>query len=299
MIIDSHSHITIDKTAIFKNYDIKRLTEEMNQNGVDYAISFINPFVKELLCPVDSKHKIQILDGYRDNELMIYCTICKKIIYKGKDPLRRYNEKFLKICKKDNRIIPFVFLSMSKNTINHEIDFFEENYKNSFVGFKIHPTINMRACDSIGIINSSRPLIIHSGVESYANPNHCLELAKYYNGNISVAHCGRFNKKFFDNLKNYQNVFIDTSPIIFLYNLYKKKPNRLYGIFSLIKNEEDLVNYLLTNVNITRILFASDTPFGSLKDEVNFFKNIIIDEKDKIVYKNCINFLWGYFSIDN
>lgn len=289
-IIDSHVHLHVnnnDKLDEYKFYNISDLLNDQQKYKISKSVCFLNPFVPELLCKVNCKHRIKIMD--KDNkEVQIYCENCKKIIYSGIDSLRSLNIQLLEQTRGIKSIIPFVYLNISK-AINSEVNYFEQYYDDLVMGYKIHPKLCSRHLSSV-TINSNKPIIVHTGVQEETSPADIIKFAKNYKGDVILAHCARFSEKELLIIKNTSNLYIDISPFLTLYKSIKEKPNTLYDISYLgkINNPTDLLQKLIDYVGINKIVFGTDVPFTNFKEEIEFILNcdIIKKDKEKILFDN-------------
>ena len=64
-IIDSHVHLHVsdnDKLDEYNFYNILDLLNDQQKYKINKSVCFLNPFVPELLCKVNCKHRIKIVD---------------------------------------------------------------------------------------------------------------------------------------------------------------------------------------------------------------------------------------------
>lgn len=302
-IIDSHVHLHVsdnDKLDEYNFYNILDLLNDQQKYKINKSVCFLNPFVPELLCKVNCKHRIRIVDK-DDKELQIYCENCEKIIYSGIDPLRLLNIQLLKQTREIKSIIPFVYLNISK-AINSEVRYFEQYYGDLVMGYKIHPKLCSRHLSSV-TINSNKPIIVHTGVQEETSPADIIKFAKNYKGDVILAHCARFSEKDLLIIKNTSNLYIDISPFLTLYKSIKEKSNTLYDIsyFGKINNPTDLLQKLINYVGINKIVFGTDAPFTNFKEELEFILNcdIIKADKEKILFNNFYSLLHKTRRVEN
>lgn len=204
--------------------------------------------------------------------MIAFCTTCNKIIYEGKDPFREYNILLMELCKKFNSK-PNLLLSMSNSTINEEIKFYEKNFHNMFLGYKLHPTSNFRNINEIKKFDSNRPILIHNDVHNYDSINNSINFALRYSGNVVLAHSYLLMAKEKLNIKN---LYFDICPVDnFKNNINKIKHNQNYNNF------KNIYNSALKYIEIDKLLFGTDWPYGDILDNYNEIIKADIEEKDK------------------
>lgn len=210
-VIDSHMHIGFDcNNDYYAEKGIKEYLNEVKNTNMIFFIPSVNPKIslftckndcsneceilansKEKVCPIGclnrNRHRISIVDGLSGN-LIAFCQRCKKKIYEGSDPFRKYNIMLMELCKDSNKALPNLVLTISNSTINQEIKFYEENFKKLYTGYKIHQTTNMRSIDTLNYINSKRTILVHSDLHEYDSINNILNFSERYDGNIVIAH---------------------------------------------------------------------------------------------------------------
>ena len=302
--IDSHMHINLACNASY--YRDKRVDEYLNimhNKGIDFFIPSINPKIitftcdedcsincdilaasEEIVCPVDCKkrdrHRVKVMDS-KDGELIAYCTKCKKIIYEGEDPFHKYNIELIELCKK-LKVLPLLNLSISNSTINREVKFFEENYGDSFIGYKVHPTSCMRSIDDIDHIDSERTILIHTDVHEYDSIENAINFAKRYKGNVVLAHSYLLrDKSLIDGL---DNIYFDICPTD---NFIKSKDMIEHN--KAFDESSDVYQAALQYLPEDRLLFGSDWPYGSVSNNKDILDNSNIDKnvKKKVLGMNA------------
>lgn len=127
-------------------------------------------------------------------------------------------------------ILPFVSFSL-RDKINEQCDFIRElSYKHNIYGLKHHTK-----ADQIGIDKYEKygtpilelakdlnfPIMIHSDLNGISSAVHVFNIAsKYPSVRFCLAHFAGFSKLFFRELveynKNYNNIFFDSAPSLFL-----------------------------------------------------------------------------------
>lgn len=283
-MIDTHVHITLpEQKVLHHKLSLSEYVSQIERVGGGKGIVFLNPFDDKYCCPNSLKdnrlHK-SIVQNISKDTYCIACENCKTVHYKGEDIFRKDNIKLLNLAN-DYNMYALAFLTAPNLSVQHQVDYYEKNYP-GFLGYKIHPTISMFPADKLHIC-SNKTIVFHCGNDKYASPQQLLEFAKKYSGNVVIAHCARFDKRALREISDMKNVWIDMSPFTFLYELIKRKPQQLCDTWSEIGEKNDigmLFDAIADCVGLEKILFASDAPFGNLKKEINFLKNLHLREHD-------------------
>lgn len=291
-MVDTHAHITpTTATAIHHEITLNEYTAAAKAAGISKIYVFLNPFISGFLCPHSPKHKVEITSGQRNNEYVIKCVDCGCIVYRGVDLFYSHNISLADECSKSNLDVqPIAFLASPYKQLNERISEYEET--GLFAGYKLHPTICHQSPADIPRLTCNRPIIIHSGVGCYEDPENAIQFARNYPGPVIIAHCARFKRSVLTLVREMDNVWIDTSPFIFLWNLYETKPHRLYLKGSQqFSTPKELFYNMLETVGEDKVVFASDEPFGNLKTETEFIKSLALTPTQyrKITHQNAIN----------
>ena len=293
MLFDSHAHVNIPSADVrFRpEYSINSLLSEMDKHKIDKSVVMINPTFRFFKCPKDNKHKVAVQDTDKKNTLRLHCIQCNTTLYEGPDPTRIYNLELLeKIEPFSERFFPMLTITLSNSTIPFEVSFFESHFSNKFVGYKVHPRICFRPLDEITIFPTTRPILIHTGVDFPPTQTN-LNFVRNYKGTVILAHAGRFDSNFLYFTKNFPNVYIDTAPSSLM---YKGKLTDLHPPFNtLISKPNDIYKYLIEQIGEDKLLFGSDVPWGNYSDEIEIFNsgNFSKDVYDKISYLNLLSAL--------
>lgn len=274
-MIDIHAHINLNKKYLrhsevttedfFKNY---------LKNNLKASVIMINPAPSDICCELGHfvQHKAK-----QNNEMFVQCTVCDKITYEGIDPYHDENIKMLELCynRKEN-LLPFVCLSMANSTIKNEINFFETNFKDKFVGWKLHPSL-CNCCLDDCIFDSKRPIIIHTATREPATAKHAIQFAKNYSGNVLLCHAASLDYSVLEAAKNMKNIFFDVCPLGTLIQKF---------------GEKDLLEFV-RSMPKDRLLFGSDVPWGETESEMKLFLNLIkvIGIDKDTIYNNTLTFL--------
>lgn len=293
-IIDAHCHIKCDND--FQS-NLFKLKTSMIKNGIKKSILFIDPFVDEFKCPnssLENFHYCHVTDKLDliDN-LSIMCDTCSKIIYNGEDPFNVYNRKLFDALD-DSSFYLFLTLSLSNKTINRNINEFHYLYGEKLKGLKLYTGLSDLVLNDLIELKSDLPLIIHTGKAYNQNPENMIEFLKKYKGYVILAHYARFCPHIVDIIKNYDNIYVDTSPSYYIYNNYINRDKKC-GLFDYanISQPEDLYYKAIDLYGIDKVIFGSDYPFSNLSDEISLLNNLKLsdDEYKKIAYKNLMKVL--------
>ena len=293
-IIDAHCHISVNGNF---NQNLDQLKVDMKKNGINKAILFIDPFVKEFTCPKESKdnfHYCHISDKSQDlSKLSIFCDKCEKHIYYGDDPYDKYNKKLFEEVN-DSMFYLFLMLSISNNTINNNIDKFKYLHGYKICGLKLYTGLTDVTLNNLKNLNSHLPLLIHTGKAFNQDPKNMIKFLKSYKGYIILAHYARFCPEVVELVKAYDNIYVDTSPSAYIYKEYINRVKKR-GLFDYkgIDKPEDLYYKALELFGIDKLIFGSDYPFSSLDNEVELLKRVKLTETefDKITNKNITKIL--------
>lgn len=293
MLFDSHAHVASTTTEIrFRpDYTIESIIHDMDLYNIDKALVMINPLFKSLKCTENLKHRVIVQDTANYGVLRLFCLQCNKVIYEGPDPMHKYNLEFLEACAKyPNRFFPMLTLLLSNSTIPTEVSFFEKNYASSFIGYKLHPRVCFRSIDEITSFPSSRPVIIHIGID-FPSTTTNINFVKNYTGSVLLAHAGRFDPALLYYAKNFPNVYIDTAPSSLMFN--GRQTDLLAPYNTLIQTPEDIYKYLIHEIGENKVLFGSDVPWGNYEKEISILNAAKLSKTvyDKISHLNLINAL--------
>lgn len=289
MIFDTHVHITLlGQNVLHHKMVLPDYVQRLKAVGGSNAIVFLNPHDPFYCCPKsfeeDNLHKSEVVD-FDEHEYQIKCVRCNTIHYKGEDVFRNENIELLQAADSYN-LYTLAFITAPNQSIQNQIDYYERHYP-GFLGYKIHPTIMMYPAEKL-FIKSKKTIVFHSGNDLFSSPNQIIEFAKRYDGNVVIAHFARFDKASLHTISKMNNVWVDTSPFTFLHSLLLNKPYRLCCEND-YRKIDDLFYHLIDIVGCDKVIFASDSPWGNLIDEVNFFNSLSISdiEREKILYKNA------------
>ncbi|MDO5556014.1 MAG: amidohydrolase family protein [Clostridia bacterium] len=311
MIIDTHSHLNTSTNG-FYFFNGLSISNFVSSYPDDYkAIVCLNPKISEFSCPNDctqhcgyySKnfnvekckkgclyeniHPVSTVDS-SSNSLTLQCLKCGTIIYKGEDPLRKYNIALLKQTTNfPNTLYPMIYLNISNNTIANEIQFYEKNYP--IVGYKIHPQTNYRSIDDLDDIPTELPILVHTGIGKYDHPKFAIEFSKRHKGIVILAHACRLDIDSLKAVNDSPNLYLDVCPSHMLFN--SKDFAIAAPIRESIQSPQDIYKTVLKYVSIDKILFGSDYAWGLPKAELAIVQSLPISDKDKekILYRNAIN----------
>lgn len=298
-------HLSSDcNNSCYANRKIADYMESSSPESISSFIPSLNPKILTLTCKKDcsnsclilkksvekvcpfecenrDRHRVVIVDGLNGN-LIAYCTKCDEIIYEGKDPLRKYNIELMEICKTNNSAMPNLLLTISNSTINDEVKFYEENFANYFLGYKIHQSQNMRSINSLRGIDSMRTILVHSDRHAFDSIYGPINFAKRYKGNIVLAHSYLLENPFF--IRESCNLYYDVCPTDNLRKYMSLIPHN--GAFNCFDNIYDVaISYLPED----RILFGTDWPYGDIKSNIDEVLNSHLsdNQKEKVLSLNA------------
>ncbi len=313
MIINSHVHCNPQSVCFFYNhYKLRNLISEMDSCGIDISLPSLNPKLDIFRCPNDcsyvcpfsdnvnnnmqncvncpspKKHRTMIVDYH--THIALVCKTCNLIVYKtAQDPVRRYNIELIKSSRKlRDRIKPFVFLTVG-STAQKEIDFFEENFKGEFIGYKLHPWTNQASVENLHL-NTKLPFLIHTGMRDLESSKNAIAFAKNHpNNSVVLAHAVQLSNEFLTTVSQMNNTYIDCCPSPFLYR--NKSGSLLPNVTDFINSPSEIYEFALHYLSSEKILFGTDSPWGSSIDELNVISNLNItqEQKENILFKNAQN----------
>lgn len=309
MFIDTHSHLNTSKQGFyfFNGLSIDTLVANYPQDCK--AIICLNPKISEFSCPNDCTkkcryygtnsnvekctkgciyeniHTVSTFDE-KNGEISLKCTKCGHIVYKGKDPLRRYNIELLEQVAKYPNLYPMIYLNISNETICDEIQFYESNYP--IVGYKLHPQTNYRSVDELIDFPTTLPILIHTGLSTYDHPKNVINFAKRHKGPIILAHAARLDVECLKAVNELPNLYLDVCPSNLL---FKSKDFALAApLREKVSSPQDIYSLVLKYVSVDKILFGSDYAWGIPNEELSVVESLPITEadKEKILYKNAL-----------
>lgn len=304
--IDIHTHAS---GINFTNYylgafpycnNISDLVSKMQQNGIDYSVTF----------PVPTN-----VDTY--NSPNIDKDIRKVLELYEKHPYFFENQRLLNetIIFGNGKILPFIMLSLYSK-IDEQIDtYLELKEKYDIYGFKINPTTDRKNISTIlyndklksFLEKENLPVMIHSASDEYSSGISCLSLVKELkNVRFCIAHAARLDDSFLAKVNDLKNTWFDLSPIIKLYELLKIQKAD-YFIKNNINSIYEFVMFLCNNFS-DKVLFGTDYPWsycGYLKsnldkeliniyeENIKVFKKLPINTYKKITTDNAMDYLFG------
>lgn len=313
MIINSHVHINTNRNYFFYNdYVLERFLQEMQENNIDLAFPALNPKLEIFRCPNDcsmqcvkqkkgeslinnnlndcdcnypNRHRTGIIE--EDGYMAIRCKTCgKTILSSDVDALRKYNEELIRITKPYRRKVkPLIYVLLCESTMQSEINFFEENYGNEFVGFKLHPW-NDQVSVADFKLNTTKPILIHTGVRRLESARNAITFAKNNpETRVVIAHAAALDKEALKQIAVLDNVYIDCCPSSFMYE------SRYDCLFSPeeIQAPQDIYYKALEFLPSDKILFGTDSPWGNSKQELMTINNLQVPErvKNQILFENA------------
>lgn len=321
MIINSHVHLNTDNNFFFYNcYTLGSFLGEMARSGIDISFPCINPKVDLYRCPNDcsincrnsgdssdctgnnlkinnnlqfcpcsnpGRHRVVLLE--HDGKAVLKCKTCGKVISESIiDPLRKYNIKLILETRPYRHILkPLLYVSLCNATLQNEIDYFETNFTDDFIGFKFHPWNDQVSVNGF-YVKTNRAILIHCGTRLLEHPLNAINFAKLNpKVRIIIAHAAALSENALMQVSEVDNVFIDCCPSTFL---YKNKESSLED-YAEIHSPEDIYYKILDFVPSNRILFGTDSPWGNGLDELKVVRNLKVSKKvkEQILFRNAIH----------
>jgi len=152
-------------------------------------------------------------------------------------------------------------------------------------GVKLHPDIQRFKIDDYRCLKIyelcekfNLPILMHTGDNrfDYSNPNRMLPIMEIYtNLKVVGAHLGGWSvwNDAIEKLSNLTNFYVDTS-----------------SSFKFM--DKDKAKEIIKSYGFTRVLFATDYPMWSIKDELDYLFDLGFDEEDykNILYNNAMRF---------
>ena len=306
MIINSHVHVnTSGNFFYYPEYDLQEFLAEMQENRISIAFPALNPKVDIFRCPNEEtqhlssekpictatheraklQHRVAVFSS--DNQLILQCKTCGKVITKTSiDPLRVHNKELIMLTKPYRSALkPLLYLLLSKLTMQQEIDFWENNYPNSFVGFKLHPW-NDQVSVADFRLHASKPFLIHTGIRELESAKNAIAFAKN-NPNLKVvlAHAAALDENALQEISLLDNVWIDCCPSTFMYE------NR-FSAFAFpqdITSPADIYYKVLDYLPSSKVLFGTDSPWGNSRQELAVIQQLQVPKsvKAQILYRNA------------
>lgn len=261
-VIDCHSHCgTLDYCDFLKDrncltQNVTDLSYMVKMSDIDYAVTF----------PYPTTTYYNIYDFVNGN---YRCSDTHSV------PFQHENLKILKDVEKYriNNILPFMAISL-KEKVESQIEFIEtcmETYP--IYGLKYHPerdctkTKDLLKNDIIFdfLKRKNIPIIIHSQMTPYSDPNDTLEVCDMYRDvRVSIAHLGRLDTRFLNNLAETKrnNVFIDCCPIR---KICRDTTNHPFHPDISTTSPSTLIDSVFEITS--NILWGSDSPYNVKSDE--------------------------------
>jgi hypothetical protein len=277
MIFDIHAHgIFDDEKDFFSLNEILRLMEDNGIGLTGLTLDTSSPNLKKSVIK-------ELAVGFK------------------KDPYKSHNVYMLNAIREkglEDKIFPFLYLPPIKRLAIDSIAFYEERFGNRQFGYKIHnQELKVDLNEMVGL-KSKRPLIIHSSVDNCSSPDKMLKFAKVYGGNVNIAHFGKFNNNLLREVRNQDNLFIDSSVGILMFNALKSGSTRVHRCRRLkrAKNLKHLYELVARDVTSEKLLFATDYPFcetvgKGYSYELKVLRSLESELFSLVAYKNARRFL--------
>lgn len=268
----------------YQNYDVIDCHVHSCHLTDRASIVFPEVSIPEIQCEPRHIVRLQELCG---KTYKYVCSTCEKIIYLGTDPYRPYNEELLKNRRKNELIFPIVAIS---SHMKDDICYYVEKY--GVKGIKLHPNYSSYEIDSC-VVPRGLIYIIHCGTGVCDNPSRIINFAKKCKSPVAVAHLGRLNKNLYDSLKQLKNVVMDCSPLMCIWETYRKGLNSLYDASFLgeINSPYDLLMRVMEYVGSDKIVYGSDIPIDNSCEDLSIIEKLPSNLRQKIQRDNFINIM--------
>lgn len=293
--IDVHTHsVGIAMGQMLANsypfgQDICDLSECIRRNNIDFAISF------PMTYPV----------YFNINEMKFNKKYVKT--GNGEFPYQLENYSIARVIDEmeiDN-ILPFLAVS-TNDKIDEQLCAINDICQNyEIYGIKYHPKIERKSVLTkefepfvLFALDNNLPMMIHSDMSDEANPNNIFELVrKYENLRVCIAHCAHFDEEFWMQINNYDNVYVDASPLRRICHDMDKQGTKKMGID--FKCPEDVFKHLF-ELAPKHLVWGTDTPYYRFIDGDNssrFYsdesKILLKSDISKEISDNSVRFLLG------
>ncbi len=200
---------------------------------------------------------------------------------------------FLTLGGMADSIIPFFAISNHvENRRNIEKILNKSEIKPPF-GFKFHslaaqkPIGSLYGSRTMSLIDSIKGVVLfHTGKDEFSSPNQIYTLAKRYRSvSFIAAHFGSLDEEFLSKIKDYENVYIDTS---ILSDLIKR-----IGVNN--SQFEEVISRTISKFGLeNKLLFGSDYPWtklvGTSPEKERFLllnSNLPLQIKEKWMFKTA------------
>lgn len=305
VIIDCHTHAgapdIANRERRFSPFEqsVHLLEEKMAQTGIWGAIVFPFPNTTFYDPQLYNRQKILRPSG------------------KQAFPYQLENQQLVSECHGKNHLFPFTCID-PKHESEKQLDFLSSLMEQrSIFGLKFHgyaiqasPQDLIQAGFVDFAIKWNIPILFHSGTDEYSLPEKVLLLAKKFPKlRVSIAHFGQFKQNLLEQIPNYQNVFIDCCPSLYLLDMAKKGSKWVYEPNYIVPDSpvQTLLEYyhLLTS----HLLWGTDepwtrmvTPDGVVQSNHNYPEEVAVLRGLKqlspqivqnITHNNTLSFLFG------
>lgn len=277
-LIDCHTHSgALDINNYYKKkypamQDVNVLVQTMQNNKVDYAITF----------PMPSTLYYSVND-YWNSGLYNPTGICEF-------PFAIENEYLLSEISyfEANNILPFLAFSINEK-IDEQCRYIRKCYeKHNIYGLKYHSKADQNSLSDLMshgkafielLMELDIPLVFHSETNGISSPLSVFRLIeKYPKLRISLAHYAGMNAEFFREFDRYiksdSNIFFDTAPSICICGRYAKMKDRI-GLLDLDYNDVKSVNSYFIDRYANNILWGTDSPW--------IFSDNLMDKSEKYI----------------
>lgn len=229
-MIDHHVHIGTDSVTGF-SLTLEELLEKMDLFDIDKSVVFPCPNMKI-----------------------------------NTNPYREENERICLSCKNNPKIVPFMFVHPFLDEIGYLKDLSPE-----FEGFKLYSRgrgIEYYYSDLYGsklldfLISTKKPLLFHTGYRDRTRIKYLAKLVKETKSPIVFAHAGDLIERDLVEVAQYENSFIDVSPIATMLklNFFTNEKNRSAELRELTTSR--ILSYVEKLFGKKRVVWGSDSPWS-------------------------------------
>lgn len=289
-MFDAHSHIRITNDDKKNTQNINEYILNMKKNGIKEAIVMVDPFIDELKCPLNSNHYVKTKNGTKPGHIICKCTFCQKVVYEGIDPFIKYNIYLMDKLTMYSNLHVYPVISVTDTSMQWLIDYYQDLFGPKLEGIKAYTGLSAYSLDDLKPVRCNVPMLVHEGTYQNQNPAKMIQFIKKFNNYFQIAHFAGLELDAINELKKIDNVFIDVSPATYMFDYYIAQ-NHNGGLFN--KNKilslEDMYYMLLSNFDLSRIVWGSDTPYSTQDMELDaILKSKIFTqtEKELVLCKN-------------
>lgn len=299
-MIDVHTHIGWDQYNIIKNrvpqkQSGEELVRKLIDNEIEKAVIFPFPFTSyfDLKNPNGREMEISGEMKYAYEDQNTYIIECSKMY---------------------NILIPFLAICLGKHDNYEHVKMLVERNQN-IRGLKLHsrtsrsPIKELIGSKFMDLAKDYRlSLMLHTDSENmkiptlefnlmdFSDPMQIIELAdKYTDVNIAGAHLGWCSYKFLEEVKKRENLFVDTSPFLFICSSAWRASDALELDY---KNPKEALTQICLEYGDS-IIWGSDEPYtalgsNTLYEEMKLLNSLDKKTREKISRENTLRYFYDY-----